>query len=334
LTASLAITIDCGTSNSRVRAWRDGTVVAGSAAAVGVRDTAITGNKDALTGGLRQALGATLAACKAQADAVHVCVASGMVTSGLGLLEVPHALAPAGIAELAQGMTRAALPALAPFDVWFVPGIRMDKAPVALDTAGTMDMMRGEETETIGLIERLRLKAPFVALFPGSHAKFVSVDATDRIDACLSTLSGELIDVLAHHTVLASGLRDGWPDALDDYALLAGAHLSRNEGLNRAAFSTRVVELFGSADARARFSFLIGAVLVHDLLACAHHGAVAGVAPQRLVVCGKPLMQTAYRLLARSLGGFGAIETPTAAELSDLAGCGALAIARGRGLLE
>ncbi len=333
MSARLALTIDCGTSNSRVRAWRDGAVIARAEAAVGVRDTAITGSTTALITGLRQALDATLAACNAKADAVEVCVASGMVSSSLGLHEVPHRLAPAGIAELAQGMARAAIPSFAPFDVWFVPGVRMDKAPVAVDTAGAMDMMRGEETETIGLIERLHLKVPFVALFPGSHAKFVSVDATGSIDACLSTLSGELIDVLAHHTVLASGLRDGWPDALDDYALLAGAHLSRNEGLNRAAFSTRVVELFGATDARARFSFLIGAVLVHDLLACAHHGTVSAGARQRLVVCGKPLMQTAYRLLARAADGFGAIETPAQSALDDLAGCGALAVARHRGLL-
>lgn len=299
-----------------------------------MRDTAITGSKVALIDGLRQALDATLTACKVDADAVQVCVASGMVTSGLGLHEVPHLLAPAGIAELAQGMVRTSIPALAPFPIWFVPGVRLDQAPVAIDVATTMDMMRGEESETIGLIERLRLTEPFVALFPGSHAKFVGVDATGRIDACLSTLSGELIDVLAHHTVLASALREGWPDSLDEYALLAGAHLSRYEGLNRAAFSTRVLELFGAADADSRFSFLIGAVLVHDLHACAHHGAVSMGARQRLVVCGRPLMQTAYRLLARSLGGFGIIETPPPAELSDLAGCGALAAARGRGLLE
>lgn len=333
MSARVALTIDCGTSNSRVRAWHAGSVVGAGEAAVGVRDTAISGSKAALTGGLHTAIDAALRACDATSADVQVCVASGMVTSGLGLHEVPHRLAPAGVAELAEGMALARIPALAPFDVWFVPGVRLDKAPIAIDAAGAMDMMRGEETETIGLIERSRLEAPFVALFPGSHAKFVSVDASGRIDACLSTLSGELIDVLAHHTVLASGLRAGWPDTLDDYALLCGAHLSRNEGLNRAAFSTRVLELFGSADAGSRFSFLIGAVLIHDLLACTHHATVSMGARQRLVVCGKPLVQTAYRLLARSLGGFCVIETPAQSDLDDLAGCGALAVARARGLL-
>ena len=45
------LTIDTGTTNTRVTVWTDGEVVAQAARQVGVRDTAITGNTKKLEDG-------------------------------------------------------------------------------------------------------------------------------------------------------------------------------------------------------------------------------------------------------------------------------------------
>ncbi len=326
---NFVLTIDSGTSNTRVRAWRGDQVVGGAEVPVGVRDTARTGSHATLRSGVRDAILEALRAINANEREISLVVGSGMITSGLGLHELPHLIAPAGIDELAAGMQSASFADIIAAPIWFIPGVRHDGAPVALDNASRMDMMRGEETEVIGLVTSIGAADSMVVLLPGSHAKFVEVEASGTNTRCHSTLSGEFLDFLISQSVLASGLKQGWPASLDGDAVIAGARLARDEGLGRAAFSTRVLELFSAASATGRFSFLVGAVLVQDLLSC----RVAWPDTIRLVVCGRFIMQTAYATIARAVLEMNAVVTPDQSMLHELAGRGALAIARKKGLL-
>src|SRR5215207_1951530 len=95
-----AIYIDTGTTNSRVWLMRGDEILARANALIGVRDSA----KDGSTERLRTALRDLIVTVRAEASplATPVCViAAGMITSSLGLADVPHISAPAGIAELA-----------------------------------------------------------------------------------------------------------------------------------------------------------------------------------------------------------------------------------------
>jgi len=326
----LVLTIDTGTTNTRVRAWRGDMLVAHGDAAAGVRDTARTGSLDRLREGVRDAVRDALAAAGAAPSDVRLALASGMITSGLGLLEVPHIPTPAGRPELARAMREARFDDLLAAPVWFVPGVRNDALPVTPDRAGAMDMMRGEETEVMGLLDRMgEAHGALTLLMPGSHAKFVTVDARGAITSCVSTLSGELLDLLVHQSVLASGMPGEWPDTIDADTLRAGADLSRTAGLGRAAFSTRVLEVYGGTSPYQRYAFLLGAVLMQDLLTMQ-----ATVRPtDTLVILGRPAIQHAYAILARQSRWPGEPVTPSAATLADLAGLGARRIARERGLL-
>jgi 2-dehydro-3-deoxygalactonokinase len=326
---NLVLTLDTGTSNTRVRAWRDDRIVGGAESSVGVRDTARTGSHDVLRAGVREAIQSTLNAVNAKANELVLVVGSGMVTSKLGLYELPHIVAPARIDDLAAGMQSARFDDIIAAPIWFIPGVRHDAAPLLIDRAGQMDMMRGEETEIIGLCSRQAIASDTIVLLPGSHAKFVEVQAGGTITCSHTTLSGEMLDLLIHQSVLASGLKQGWPASLDAEAVLAGARLSRKESLGRAAFSTRALELFSPANEAARFSFLVGAVLVQDLTSCM--ASALWVPGRPLIVCGRPAVQAAYAAIARDVLGIALIETPSA--LEELAGHGALAIARRRGLL-
>jgi 2-dehydro-3-deoxygalactonokinase len=328
---SLSLTLDTGTSNTRVRAWRDSQLLGGKDVPVGVRDTARAGSHDVLRAGVREAIQWTLRSIDANASELALVVGSGMVTSKLGLHELPHIVAPARIDELAAGMQSAQFDDILAAPIWFVPGVRHDAAPLAIGRASEMDMMRGEETEVIGLLNKITIDRDALILLPGSHAKFVEVDGDATIRRSLTTLSGEMLDLLMHQSVLASGLKQGWPEALDPDALLAGAHASRKESLSRAAFLVRALELFSPAAASARFSFLLGAVLVQDLMSC-----MAGnmwVSGRPFFICGRTMMQGAYAAVAQGVLGIASIVTPDQNTLAELAGHGALAIARRRGLL-
>ena len=174
------LTIDTGTTNTRVSLWRGGHTLAQQSTQVGVRDTAISGSRAVLQGAVRETIKAVLAQADATADTVTLAVASGMITSALGLHEVPHLPAPAGLDDLAQGMVRVEVPEVFAKPIWFVPGVRNEVSMSSLLDFEAMDMMRGEEVEVMGLLEQLGLNGPAMLVLPGSHTKFISLDQDER----------------------------------------------------------------------------------------------------------------------------------------------------------
>jgi hypothetical protein len=84
------ITIDMGTTNTRTSLWRDGKLLAEGSAAVGVRDAAITGNKDTLKDALRVTIASALRDGGVKPGNIDLALASGMIGAKTGLLDAPH----------------------------------------------------------------------------------------------------------------------------------------------------------------------------------------------------------------------------------------------------
>ena len=107
----MKLIIDCGTTNLRVSAVNDmGQLIAQSKRPGGVRHTAIDGHNGRLKQMIREAIDEVLAACNASPADVTRCIAYGMITSNMGLLEIPHLVAPASVQNLHNGMQQAAFP--------------------------------------------------------------------------------------------------------------------------------------------------------------------------------------------------------------------------------
>lgn len=104
------LTIDTGTTNTRVTLWRDDVALCQAARQVGVRDTAITGNRTTLQRGVQDTIEAALQKAGLGIGQVDLVLASGMITSNVGLCEVPHLPAPAGLRDLAAAWCRPAFP--------------------------------------------------------------------------------------------------------------------------------------------------------------------------------------------------------------------------------
>ncbi len=78
-----------------------------------------------------------------------------MISSPLGLRDVPHVVAPAGIDELARGAVSFRGTEVAPQPIVLVPGVRTEIFGGASGTgvdALPFDVMRGEETLVCGLV--------------------------------------------------------------------------------------------------------------------------------------------------------------------------------------
>lgn len=329
------ITIDMGTTNTRATLWRDGMLLARSSAPVGVRDAAISGSKDGLKQALRDCLAGVQASASVAVDEVDLVLASGMIGAKAGLFDVPHLLAPAGLAELAAGMQALALPDVLAGPVWCIPGVRNHAGPVGLHKHEAMDMVRGEETEIMGLLARLPLQERATIVLPGSHTKLVSVDEDQRINGCVTTVAGELLQAISQHTLIGESLAGQFGSVLHPEPLLAGAATARKVGLARACFSVRILDQFSDVERDARASFLLGAVLADDVLALKHSCAIQTRADTTIVICGKPMLRDALSLLIHEDKYFyGKHIVVDDATQADLAAVGALAVAGARQLIS
>ena len=251
--------VDSGTTTTRLRLWQDGAVRWSDSVAAGARDSAITGDNRAI----RKAVGDLLARVTTKTGARPTAtICSGMITSNLGLFEVPHLAAPAGPDELAAGIVHTTIEGVGA--VSFIPGVKTVGAGLTLDTLGAGDVLRGEEAEVTGLRAHLGLTEPATFVHFGSHHKAVDTAATGRITASRTAVTGELLAATSEHTILRSSVVPLADLTLDLEAMHAGARATREHGLGRALFLVRVGEQLAGLARGRMTSFLLGALAALD----------------------------------------------------------------------
>jgi 2-dehydro-3-deoxygalactonokinase len=268
------ICVDAGTTNTRVWLTAGDRVIARAWAGVGVRDTARDGSSERLRGALRELIDGVRGDARDQgfAQSPECVIAAGMITSPLGLAEVPHVQTPAGLNELAASTRQYSFPEITDLPVLLVPGARSGPRQCDQETVGTMDVMRGEETLLIGL-HSLGLLAPRSTLLNlGSHWKVILFDQYARIASSVTSMTGELIHAAQTQTILAGSVPQTRPSVIDQTWLEAGMREQRRSGLARALFCVRLLEQGSEGSAEQRLSFLIGAFLSSDLDAMLSRG--------------------------------------------------------------
>ena len=195
-----------------------------------------------------------LGKCAAEENQVECILAVGMAGSEIGLWEVPHISVPADAEALAKHICAVRLEGISiPF--LFVPGVKKT------DGNAVLDMMRGEEVETVGLASLLGLTEDAVFVLPGTHNKIIRVSAKGEILDFCSTFSGELLDSLVSHTILSGQVAHDFMMIPDQVRI--GAAFGKENGLNAAVYRTRVLARNGSSVHEAS-SFLYGCVLGQD----------------------------------------------------------------------
>ena len=225
------ITVDGGTTNTRIRLIRDGEVVASAHIPMGAKDC--IGGASLYKSRLCEDIVSLLdksGLCPAKVTAV---LASGMLTCERGLCHIPHLNAPVGIAELHRGMVRADFDGIA-IPCYFIPGVK-----IMTDDPSLCDMMRGEESEFFGLAEQMEPDS--VCVLPGSHTKHIFSDAQKRITASNTLLTGEMLAALSRHTILSDSV-DMSITEFDKSALLWGYDDACKSGISRVLFRVRILD--------------------------------------------------------------------------------------------
>lgn len=258
----MIIAIDGGTTNTRLTLIENRRIIARVKRRVGARDGVSGGDRlrEAVRDGIRELLSTN----RLDETDIRLVALSGMIGSENGLAAIPHVTAPAGLPELRRATIRMSFPDITPLPLFFIPGVKTF-ANGETDLSA-MDIMRGEETEIVGILGLLKPKLPAMIILPGSHFKYVELDSSGKIADFHTTLTGELVRAAAENTILQSTLRDTYPASLDPDCLRDGYEYARCHGIGEALFKIRVSANFiGDRTPEQLYAFLTGVLLKDDI---------------------------------------------------------------------
>lgn len=180
-------------------------------------------------------------------------VLAGMVGSRQGWVEAPYLACPADPGRIAEHAMPVELPGGG--RAWIVPGL------MARDARGRPDVLRGEETQLIGLLPALNGRAATVCL-PGTHSKWADIEG-GSIRGFATYMTGEMYDLILNRSMIGRVAAEGPPD---DRAFAAGVARARDgDGLLHQLFGARAAVLAGDLAGVALPSYLSGLLIGHEV---------------------------------------------------------------------
>jgi 2-dehydro-3-deoxygalactonokinase len=182
-------------------------------------------------------------------------LASGMITSRQGWVELAYVECPAGPEDLAKAVV--AVSTKTGRRLHFITGLHHDSASIG------HDVMRSEETQVFGAA------APGARHFitPGTHSKWIDVEA-GKIIRFATYMTGEMFSLMRQHSILGRLMT---ADEIDEDSFARGVTKAQADpaGLLHSLFSVRSLGLFQTLEPRALSSYLsgllIGAEIAHAL---------------------------------------------------------------------
>ena len=228
LTTKGFIGCDWGSSNFRLALLNcEGEVIQEYADAGGVVALRQQGlDTDGLVDHLRNGLTVLAGKCTMDISALPLII-SGMAGSSLGISEVPYATLPFSYGNNGQMVHNAGRLNGIPHQVSIIAGVCSEE-----------DVMRGEETEAVGLIHSAGLKEALLIL-PGTHSKHLTIK-DGRVSDFKTHMTGELFQVISTGTILRHALNEA--DPFDDHGrscFLEGMKMARSSDLLHVLFTLR-----------------------------------------------------------------------------------------------
>lgn len=200
---------------------------------------------------------------------------SGMASSSIGMEEVPYATLPFAVDGSQASVRHGAAQPDFPHETLLIGGVRSEQ-----------DVMRGEETQLIGLLalldasgdktsraNRSRTNSAVprrdrsIFIFPGTHSKHMTIETSD-LTHFDTYMTGELFDLLARQSILhdsvetesATGFTEG-----DRAAFRRGVRQSTAGPVLNRLFTVRTNGLFGKLTKPQNALYLSGLLIGSEL---------------------------------------------------------------------
>ena len=268
--------LDSGTTNSRLYILNHNfMIVHKNEKKIGVRDTSISGSRETLIKGLVSLISETLESMNSSLFDIRFIIASGMITSEIGLLEVPHLVAPVGIEDLAQNIKVVHNKNIFPLDIpiLFIRGIK-NRAPKRISTEclRDLDFMRGEETQAVGLLKMYPdLPLPITMVILSSHTKYISIDEEKQIRGGITNLSGQIFEAIREQTNIGKSIlcekivTNNHKPYFNQEIVDIAYSITNQVGFLRAILMPRFMDVLMHTTAKSRCLFLNSAIATEDL---------------------------------------------------------------------
>ena len=183
-------------------------------------------------------------------------IACGMVGSAQGWSEAAYRNTPVDVASLGQALH--SVRSLRGVEVHIVPGV--------IEQVGLPNVMRGEETQVLGVLQSLPSTAEVLIGLPGSHSKWVEV-VEGRITHFDTFMTGELFAVLSTHSILGRTQKSA--GQFQAQAFDRGVHVALSadgqRGVLSTLFSARTLGLTAELTPEQQPDYLSGLLIGHEL---------------------------------------------------------------------
>jgi 2-dehydro-3-deoxygalactonokinase len=218
-------------------------------------------------------------------------VISGMASSSIGMLELKYADLPYEL----DGSNATTVKILADDDltndIILISGVKTSN-----------DVMRGEETQLIGLMSLLEqgkiLPGKAVLIFPGTHSKHIYIDEK-RMNDFQTFMTGEMYGLLSQHSILADSVDNKKTEMLteeDMNIFKKGIHASSNSSLLHNIFSVRTNQLFGVVDKHQNGIYLSGLLIGAELRSMLSQENLP------IILCSNNILHDYYKVGLEELG--------------------------------
>lgn len=250
------ITIDAGTSNLRVRIVEDKKIIFDRKENYGVKI-----GKEKFQENLYLLLKDCIKENNLKNEDIDCIIASGMITSALGLMEIEHLHVPVSLKKFAQNIKKVKF---FEFEINLITGIKVEKEYFKEENLKSVDVIRGEEVEVFGILDEINSSEQLLIILPGSHNKFIEV-SNGIITNLLTTMSGEIYDAMTRCTILKTSVNDKFAETIDKKFLQLGNRIGQEYGLNQGSFILRGLDLAEELTVNEKANYLLGLVLSGDI---------------------------------------------------------------------
>jgi len=216
-------------------------------------------------------------------------IACGMVGSAQGWSEAAYRNTPVDVASLGQAL----------HSVRSLRGVTVHIVPGVIEQVGLPNVMRGEETQVLGVLQSLPAHTDVLIGLPGSHSKWVEV-VEGRITHFDTFMTGEVFAVLSKHSILGRTQKTSEQFQADAFDRGVRVALSQDgqRGVLSTLFSARTLGLTAELAPEQQPDYLSGLLIGHELA-----GLPAHAKHQPIILVGAAALCARYQR-ALALCGF------------------------------
>ncbi|KZS38821.1 hypothetical protein AWE51_14660 [Aquimarina aggregata] len=178
-------------------------------------------------------------------------VGSGMITSAIGMIELPYAEVPVSFS--CEDLTSQWKIIDKQHEILLISGVKTDN-----------DVMRGEEIQAVGLIEYLPKSSEGVLILPGTHSKHLAFNP-ERINNFTTYMTGEFFEIFSMHSILSNSIKRVEWDSKFSESFLDGVNNGINNNYSSSFFSIRANHLLYNTSSERNYYYLSGLLIGIEL---------------------------------------------------------------------